>query len=131
MGLRETIKKGAVDAFKAAGNVIEACTYKEQGVPVYSPGTGVAPIIAVTQSGLGFLFEDYTIEEKGDGKVPDEAVKASIPALSFNGRPTRGSQIVRTNPDFVPLWKVEDVNIDPAGALWILMLVPDSRAEFS
>lgn len=128
MGIRETIQKGAVTAFKAVGNVIETCDYKSEGVPVYDPATGVTTPVT-TQPSLGFLFEDYTIEEKGDGTVPMQAVKASIPALSITGEPTRGSQIVRTNPDFVPLWKVEDVNIDPAGALWILMLVPDTRPE--
>ncbi len=130
MGLRETVQKGAVDAFKAVGNILETCNYKQQGTPSYTPGSGVT-VPFTEQAGLKFLFEDYTIEEMGDGKIPEEAVKASIPALNFTGRPVRDSQIIRSNPDFVPLWKVEDVGIDPAGALWILMLVPDSRAEFT
>ncbi len=127
MSLKSTVQNAAVTAFNAIGDIAVKCTYKELSDAVYTPGSPIARTF-VAQNNLSFLFEEYTLEQKEANAIPAESMKASIPTLNFNGKPKQDSQIIDNAT--AKVWKVVNVETDPAQALWEIQVMPDSRPEF-
>ena len=126
MGLKETMQSVAQTLVAATGTIRKSVIYKSKSAnPTYNPSTGavteaetsytVQAVLDMSPSGLGSAI--------GLGDVKNLAVNKNlktvyIPKLDLTPTPKITDEIVI---DTVT-WEIEDINIDPADALWILSI---------
>ncbi len=119
MGLRETVQKAAVTAFKAVGNIPLTSTYTSvDPTPTYNTTTGTYDDTDTDYTGLKVLYEDYTAAEisEAGGAILSTDIKASIPNLNLTPTPKITDKITDSNSI---VWTVHNVYLDAASALYI------------
>lgn len=121
MGLADVVQKAAQTAFKAIGDIPLTCAYTSKGTSVYNPATGGYTSTDTDYAGLSILFEGYTAKEVDDagGVILSTDQKASIPNLSLIPTPKITDYITGSDSK---KWTIENVEIDPARALWIFQV---------
>ncbi len=116
MGLRETIQNAAASAIGAVGDLAPEIDYKQVITPTtLSPATGVNKTISV-HKGIAAVAASYKSREIDGDSIRDTDQKFLIPANSITFTPQQGDEI-ESGTD---TWRVQNKEIDPAGALWTL-----------
>jgi archaellum component FlaF (FlaF/FlaG flagellin family) len=119
MGLKETIQNAATTAFSAIGNLAEVVTYVQVSArqQEYSPTTGVVDALSLKHSGVDALFTEYSAREIDGSVIKPKDNKVLIPGNEVTFTPKQGDMIERASSE---VWRVVNVEIDPAEALWQL-----------
>lgn len=117
MGLKDTLKNAAKAAVAATGDIPVTCVYWSMVSSVYSPSAETIVNKGTKQDAVDFISADFEQKEIDGDKVKREDKKALIPSLNLNFVPKADDRLVVS---LTEQWEVENVDTDPAEALWIL-----------
>lgn len=121
MGLRETVQAAAATAVKAVGNIAVSSTYESFVSATYNTSSGVDAIAYASTHDVMVIFSDFRIEQIDGQTIKAEDKIALIPQASISGiEPKENDRVVHGYPASAIAWRVQKVNVDPAGALYQL-----------
>jgi|SaaInlStandDraft_2_1057019.scaffolds.fasta_scaffold293994_1 hypothetical protein len=116
MGLLETIQDATVTALAAVGNLAQPVTYRSLIDSTVTPATGVVKSFNTYQT-TGVPI-DFTAQELEDNEYERTDQKLLMAARDLTFTPKKSDE-VSVGGD---LWRVLETTIDPANALWTLVL---------
>jgi len=120
MSLRAAFQQAAITAFNALDDIPVSCTYRSMtdDQPEYDPADG-----SVTEA-----YTDYTVdliltsvklrEVEGSDIIQTNDKWALVPATSLTPTPKNIDIIIINSIE----WNITDINTDPAGALWKILI---------
>jgi len=118
MGLREVVQAAAATAVKAVGNIAVLSVYESFVSATYDTSTGVDTVAYSSTHDVLVIFSDFRIEQIDGQNVKAEDKIALIPQGLIPGvEPRENDRVVHGYPASAVAWKVQKVNVDPAGAL--------------
>jgi hypothetical protein len=118
MGLKNTIQKITKSVIeKSLGDLSTLATYHSLGVKTVSLVTGdITEVGGTDEPNVSMVFAKYSDFEIANTSVIKTDRKLLISNLSLTATPKKNDYIVTSNVT----WKILDVEIDPADAVWIL-----------
>lgn len=119
MGLQDTFKTAAQTIVAAFGDVAVSTNYESISSTTYNASAGTNAAVYATVGGVSVIFDVFSLKEIDGENIRAEDKKALIPANSIAAvTPSTDDRIIQAGV----VWRVMNVETDPAGALWTLQV---------
>jgi len=119
MSIRTLFQNAAVTAVRAFGDVAVSTNYEALSSATYNASSGAAVATRETVAGVSVIFDVFKLREVDGVKVRPEDKRAYIPAKVLSTvTPSVEDRIYQSGV----YWNVVSVEIDPAGALYVLQV---------
>lgn len=119
MGLRDTVRRAAVTAVTATGDIAVTVTYIEvrEQESGYDTETGAVTKVEIAHPDVDVIFDQYSSREVDGEVIKPKDVRILLPSLNLptGVRPKKGDRVQKADGE---QWRVVDLNTDPVEALW-------------
>ena len=118
MGQQATIQAAVSNAFNGLGDLKQLITHRAISGTTYDPGTGEVTPTTVEQPNVPAVFTEYATREIDGTTIVSGDIALLIPTTSLNVTPKVDDIFV----DGTDEWRVVNLMIDPANALWTIQV---------
>jgi hypothetical protein len=117
MGLQDTFKTAAQTIVAAAGDIAVSTVYEAISSTTYNASAGTNAAVYSSVAGVSVIFDVFKLKQIDGDNIRAEDKMALIPAKSISTvTPSTDDRITQSGV----VWRVLNVETDPAEALWTL-----------